>query len=221
MKQRQRQLLLLGLLAAAGLGVWWWSQQSADLDYGGDDDAGSGTDDGSDDAGSSAPPLPSSASDDNPVTSDMNAIDTSLQPYASLPTYLQWEPTIAAAAAQYGLPPGLLDNQLYAESGYSAAVISGAQRSSVGAQGIAQFMPATAAGFGVNPLDPSQAIYAAAKYMSQLYRQFNDWNLALAAYNWGQGNVAKWLAAGGSIAAPAETVNYVARITGANLASYA
>lgn len=100
-------------------------------------------------------------------------------------------PTIEQSARIYGLEPLLLARLLYQESRFRPDIITGAVVSPKGAQGIAQFMPATAAELGINPLVPSQAIAGAARYLSSLYDRFGDWEKALAAYNWGQGNVAK------------------------------
>lgn len=115
---------------------------------------------------------------------------------------------IRAAEAKYQLPDSLLARVLYQESRFRPDIISGATRSSVGAQGIAQFMPATAADLGIDPLDPFQAIPAAAKYLRQLFNQTGSWDRALAAYNWGVGNVQRK----GIDAAPLETRNYVSQV---------
>lgn len=71
-------------------------------------------------------------------------------------------------------------------------------RSHMGAAGLWQFMPATGKRYGleVNSLvdermDPIRATEAACRYLSDLYGIFNDWNLAIAAYNCGPGNVNK------------------------------
>jgi membrane-bound lytic murein transglycosylase D len=71
-------------------------------------------------------------------------------------------------------------------------------RSHMGAAGLWQFMPATGKRYGleVNSLvdermDPIRSTEAACKYLSDLYDIFNDWNLAIAAYNCGPGNVNK------------------------------
>ena len=81
--------------------------------------------------------------------------------------------------------------------------------SPAGAQGIAQFMPATARGMGVSdPFDPAQAIPAAARLLSGHVRGFGSVPLALAAYNAGPGAVQRY----GGIPPYPETQAYVARI---------
>ena len=125
----------------------------------------------------------------------------------------QYLPTIHAAATRYNVPWQLLAAQLQQESGYDPNAVSGA-----GAQGIAQFMPATAQQYGLtDPFDPTASIYAQAHLMSDLYNQFGDWGIALAGYNWGGGNVQNAMDTYGSgwlANAPAETQNYVAAIIG-------
>lgn len=121
-------------------------------------------------------------------------------------------PIAAGAATQYGVPVDLFLKQIKQESGFNPAA-----RSKAGALGIAQFMPATAAGYGINPMDPNQALPAAAKMMAGLYAKYHDWGLALAAYNAGSGNVDAYLA--GKRALPAETTAYVQSITGSPLGS--
>ena len=93
---------------------------------------------------------------------------------------------ILAAAMKWGVSAALLAAQLMAESGFDPNVVS-----SAGAQGIAQFMPGTAAAYGLrNPFDPFQAIDAQAHLMSDLLKQFGGKPaLALAAYNAGPGAV--------------------------------
>jgi soluble lytic murein transglycosylase-like protein len=83
--------------------------------------------------------------------------------------------------------------------------------SPAGAQGIAQFMPATAAAYGLrDPYDPEEAIDAQAHLMSDLLRQFGEPSLALAAYNAGPAPVE----ACDCIPAYPETQAYVTRILG-------
>jgi soluble lytic murein transglycosylase-like protein len=123
------------------------------------------------------------------------------EPYAS------W---IVSAEDNFAIPRDLLARVLYEESRYRPDIINGEVRSPAGAVGIAQFMPATAAWLKVDPLDPQQAIWGAAHYLSNLYRQFGNWGDALAAYNWGPGNLSKK----GFSNAPRETVAYVSHILG-------
>lgn len=108
---------------------------------------------------------------------------------------------------QYGLPAGLLDSVWAAESGRGRAMLS-----PKGAQGHFQFMPATAKQYGLqDPSDLTQSATAAARMLSDLMQQSGgDVQKALAGYNWGIGNVQRK----GMDAAPAETRNYIAKVTG-------
>jgi peptidoglycan DL-endopeptidase CwlO len=108
------------------------------------------------------------------------------------------------AGARYGVDPAVLAAVASQESGFNPSAVSGA-----GAQGLMQFLPSTAAGLGVNPLDPSSAINGAAKYLSGLKSQFGSMSLALAAYNAGPGAVSRY----GGIPPYAETQNYVRAVT--------
>lgn len=120
----------------------------------------------------------------------------------------KYAPAIAAAEDRHGIPRDMLARLLWQESRYREDIITGRVRSPVGAAGIAQFMPATAAELGIDPLNPMQAIDAAGLYLSRLYRRFGNWTEALAAYNWGQGNVSRK----GIANAPRETRNYYSQI---------
>jgi soluble lytic murein transglycosylase-like protein len=104
------------------------------------------------------------------------------------------------AASRYGLDPSLLAAMASQESGFNSSAVSTA-----GAQGLMQFMPATAAGLGVNAMDPGSAIDGAARYLSSLKKQFGSTELALAAYNAGPGTVSRY----GGIPPYSETQNYV------------
>ena len=104
------------------------------------------------------------------------------------------------AGARYGVNPSLLAAVAQQESGFDPQAVSPA-----GARGLMQFMPATAAELGVDPLDPGSAIDGAAKYLSGLSRQFGSTELALAAYNAGPGTVSRH----GGIPPYPETQNYV------------
>jgi soluble lytic murein transglycosylase-like protein len=104
------------------------------------------------------------------------------------------------AGNRYGVDASLLAAMASRESGFDSQAVSGS-----GAQGLMQFMPATAAGMGVNPLDPASAIDGAARYLSSLKNEFGSTELALAAYNAGPGTVRRY----GDVPPYAETQNYV------------
>jgi cell wall-associated NlpC family hydrolase len=112
----------------------------------------------------------------------------------------QYVQTIEHAAASNGIPASLLSALLYHESRFEPSVVSPA-----GAEGIAQFMPSTAAGMGVNPLDPTQSISGAAQLLGSYTRQFGSYSDALAAYDAGASAVERY----GGVPPYAETQAYV------------
>lgn len=126
----------------------------------------------------------------------------------------KYRPLFASAGAAYRLPPGLLEAVAYAESRFREDIITGQVRSSAGAVGIMQIVPKWHPELGeAGALDPAQAVPYAARYLRAHFERFGSWRLALAAYNWGQGNLAKAIKAGTPNAWPAETVAYVNGIT--------
>jgi hypothetical protein len=115
---------------------------------------------------------------------------------------------IDTAARDYDVPADFLTNLIWRESSFRRHVVSPA-----GAQGIAQFMPYTAAERGLaDPFDPEQAIPQAARLIADLAARFGNLGLAAAAYNAGPGRMEKWLAGEGGL--PGETRTYVLRVTG-------
>ena len=118
----------------------------------------------------------------------------------------------------YGVPWELLKAQVAAESNFDPLAVS-----RHGAEGLAQFMPATwrewATRVGLpdaSAFNPDAAIHVQAAYMAHLQERFGDWQKSLAAYNWGMGNLAKivedveWQAQ-----LPHETQHYVTKIMNA------
>ena len=115
---------------------------------------------------------------------------------------------LAAAAAENDLPIDFFTRLIWQESRFDPAAVSRA-----GAQGVAQFMPATASWRGLaNPFDPVEAIAKSAKLLRDLRREFGNLGLAAAAYNAGPGRVREWLAGRRSL--PRETRAYVSLVTG-------
>ena len=112
-----------------------------------------------------------------------------------------------AAGAKYGVSPKLLAAVAKVESGYNPNAVS-----KVGARGLMQIMPGTAAGLGVgNAFDPAQAVDGAAKLLSANLKEFGSLDLAVAAYNAGGGSVKKY----GGIPPFAETQAYVPKVKAA------
>lgn len=107
---------------------------------------------------------------------------------------------------QYGLPAGLLHAVIQQESGWNPSAGSPA-----GAQGLAQLMPATAAGLGVNINDPLDNMRGGAMYLAQQLKAFGgNVRYALAAYNAGPGAVRQY----NGIPPYAETQNYLKKVLG-------
>jgi hypothetical protein len=106
------------------------------------------------------------------------------------------------AAQRYGLDPNVFERQIQQESGFNPTI-----RSPAGAVGIAQIMPATARGWGVNPLDPKASLDAAARNMASYVKKYGSYENALRAYNAGPGAIQ-------ASKGYAETNNYVRTILG-------
>ena len=112
---------------------------------------------------------------------------------------------IEQAGRAAGVDPRLLAAVAWSESGFDPSA-----KSPAGALGLMQIMPRTAAGLGVDPMDPAQALRGGATYLSQQLRSFGTPQLALAAYNAGPGAVRKH----GGIPPYDETRTYVATVLG-------
>lgn len=122
---------------------------------------------------------------------------------------------IETHAEQNGLPKDYFARLIWKESRFDADAVS-----PVGAEGIAQFMPATAKMRGLkDSFDVEQAIPASAKFLAELKAGYGNLGLASAAYNAGEGRVSRWLASGGFL--PLETEEYVLDIMGEDAANFA
>lgn len=121
---------------------------------------------------------------------------------------------ISRVSKEQGVPENILYAVMRQESGYNPRAVS-----PVGAQGLMQLMPSTAASLGLkgnDVWDPYKNLTAGAKYLKQMYTKFGSLAKGLAAYNAGPGRLQEALAKGGdnwSLYLPSETRNYVASIS--------
>jgi hypothetical protein len=127
---------------------------------------------------------------------------------------------IESAARDHGLPVDFFARVIWRESRFKADAVGPLTRSGERAQGIAQFMPGTAAERRLlDPLDPVKALPKSAEFLQQLRAQFGNLGLAAAAYNAGPRRVREWLDGIGPM--PQETRNYVLAITGMSVEEWA
>ena len=117
----------------------------------------------------------------------------------------RFAPYVMSIANRHRLEPALMHAVISAESAYNPTAVS-----SAGAQGLMQLMPATAERFGVsNPFDPVANMQGGARYLRFLLDEFKSVNLAIAAYNAGEGAVQRY---GNKIPPYEETRTYVSRV---------
>lgn len=117
----------------------------------------------------------------------------------------EWlDPIIAKASRRYGVEMGLIKAVIKAESNFNPNAVSHA-----GARGLMQLMPGTARALGVSDsFDPEQNVMGGTKFLRDLLDRYNgNVDSALAAYNWGPGNVDKR-----PDRMPAETRAYLVRV---------
>ena len=125
--------------------------------------------------------------------------------YSSTTNGSEWlNPIISKASRRYGVDAGLIKAVIKAESNFNPNAVSHA-----GARGLMQLMPGTARSLGVSDsFDAEQNVMGGTKFLRDLLNRYNgDLDSALAAYNWGPGNVDKR-----SGHMPAETRSYLARV---------
>jgi hypothetical protein len=147
---------------------------------------------------------------DHPITQTINKMEEESKTESSKPKWPEkaskYRPILEEASRKHKIPIDLLAAQIETESSWDPTAVSPA-----GAKGLAQFMPGTAKDYGIagEEFIPEKSINAQAKYMEKLLSLFNgNIEKALAAYNWGPGNVQRK----GISNLPEETSNYIQRI---------
>lgn len=151
----------------------------------------------------------SQAQDMQPIKQAMNTLNPTPTPAPEwdkgfvMNTPDQYISPINTYGKQYNVPTNIISSLINQESHWNPTASS-----SAGAQGIAQFMPATAKGMGIDPYNTDQAIQGVARLLSSYKKRFGSWENALAAYNAGPGNVEKYK----GIPPFTETQNYVKNI---------
>lgn len=133
-------------------------------------------------------------------------------PYAAAaeapPTEVALCQALHAAALRNELPEAFFTRLIWQESRFDPGA-----RSPAGAEGIAQFMPGTAAERGLDdPFAPARALDESAAYLKELRQSFGNLGLAAAAYNAGPARLRRWIA--GTASLPDETITYVDIVTG-------
>lgn len=122
----------------------------------------------------------------------------------SKPATLELQRMIETTARQHEVDPLLVHSVIQVESNYNPQAVS-----PKGAMGLMQLIPATARRFGVkDAFDAQDNLEGGIKYLKHLQQLYGDDRLALAAYNAGEGAVAKY----GSVPPYAETQNYVTEV---------
>lgn len=121
---------------------------------------------------------------------------------------------LEAASRRNGLPYAFFTRLIWQESRFDPFA-----RSPAGAEGVAQFMPGTAAERGLaDPFEPARALDESAAYLKELRQKFGNLGLAAAAYNAGPGRLGRWIA--GTASLPAETIDYVRIVTGRSVSEW-
>jgi soluble lytic murein transglycosylase-like protein len=185
-KRSTQQLLAI---AGGALVVWWLSRQSSQ-------------------------PAADTVTDfsSDPVASVSDAVTSAVSGWKNVQQGPDWVPVLNAIENAHGLPVDLLARIAYQESHFRDDIIRGLKASPAGALGMMQMLPQYFQSVKVpvpfTDVDVQNQIEEAAAQVVSLFTQFQDWSLAIAAYNAGAGNVRKY----GGIPPFPETQSYVAAV---------
>ncbi len=153
--------------------------------------------------------IPTSANIGRQNFDQLNRLTASFEQRGGLQRYQQQtdpiESAVARASEKYSIAPELIKAVIKTESAFDPQAVS-----PVGAQGLMQLMPGTAKELGVeNPFDTEQNVMGGTRYLRMMLDKYDgDLDSALAAYNWGPGNLDRR----GAEAMPEETRNYLTRV---------
>jgi soluble lytic murein transglycosylase-like protein len=188
MTARQKLILMIGLgLVGVALIISWRSKAALSQSY-----------------------LTSSDtwSESNDTSSQGNSVSTIARRIWDTIPATPYLPLLSSTESALGIPDTLLTRMAWIESRFNPVA-----KSPKGAVGIMQIVPSMHP--GVNAQSPQAAIPYAGNYLRSLYSRFGSWEKAVAAYNWGEGNLQKAIAARGDnwkSGLPAETANYLAQV---------
>ena len=154
----------------------------------------------------------------NPAAAKYSSLTSFAKPAAAAaPT--NFKDIAAEAAKKHGASLNLVHHVMHKETGGHKDPANAVSKA--GATGVMQLMPRTAKELGVkNITDPYENIHGGVKYIAQLEQKYKDPKLAAMAYNWGPGNVDKWLKRGkNERAVPKETRMYVSSLAQGGIVS--
>ena len=156
----------------------------------------------------------------NPKAAKYSSLTSFAKPAAAAgPVSGSFKDIAAEAAKKHGASWDLVQHVMHKETGGHKDPANAVSKA--GATGVMQLMPRTAKELGVQNInDPYENIHGGVKYIAQLEQKYKDPKLAAMAYNWGPGNVDKWLKRGkNEKAVPKETRMYVASLAQGGIVS--
>lgn len=155
----------------------------------------------------------------NPKVAKYSSFTSVAKPAEAVPVSGSFRDIATEAAKKHGASLGLVHHVMHKETGGHKDPANAVSKA--GATGVMQLMPRTAKELGVKNInDPYENINGGVRYIAQLEQKYKDPKLAAMAYNWGPGNVDKWLKRGGNEKSlPKETRMYVSSLAQGGIVS--